>query len=802
MKEKLYAILPKALAVVIFIFISAFYFAPQFEGKVLNMHDTQQYVASSQDIREFREEYGTDPQWEGRMFSGMPSYMIHFDFKTGAISTITSALHFLGNPAGYIFVYMLGFYLMLLLFGVNPWIGIIPSIAYGLSTYSLIIIGAGHLAKVLALGYAPMLVGAVYYAYRKNIWTGAVMTALFGALIISVNHPQIVYYFLFVLLALWINELVRALRERVVSRFVKATVVLVFAGLLALGANFSTLYYSSQYSKQTIRGGSELTSEGGGENKKGLDFEYATQWSYGKVESLNMLIPNLMGGASDYHFSPDGEVAQVLGRYNARELVRQLPTYWGDQPITSGPVYIGAVMLFFAVLGLSLLRGRYKWWVVSVSVLALLLSWGSNMKWFSELFFYYFPLYDKFRTVSMILVVLQWSAPFIAAIVLHKIYKGEFSKKETLVALKKSVYVVGGVTLVVALLGGMIFSFSSTIDSMMKLPADIIDAMRQERASMMRSDAMRSLLFVLLSAGVVWLFVAEKIKKMWFVVVLALLVIADMVPVGLRFMPQSKFTEKRDVQIKPSQANVDIMQDKSLGYRVADFSRSIFNDATSSYFHRSIGGYHGAKLQRYQDIIERFLSKNNMPAFNMLNTKYFIVPNSQTGAPEVQLNAGANGAAWFVDSVVYADSANEEIELLGKIDNKVTAVVESRFRDMIGELKESDDSASITLTDYKINHLTYTYSSAQPKVAVFSEIYYEDGWSAYLDGEPMDYFRADYILRGAYLPQGDHRVEFRFAAPSFTSVSMVTKVSIGAILALILVVIVVTIVKSNGKREQ
>lgn len=796
--------LPYLVAFLLFSGIAMIYFAPQYQGKVLSMHDDVQYVGSSQDIREHKAAYGEDPQWAGGMFSGMPSYMISFDYKTDIIKGIDKVFHFLGNPAAYIFISMLSFFLMLLMWGVNPWIGIIPALAYGLSTYSLIIIGAGHLAKVLALAYAPLVIGSVYYTYRRDIWLGAAMTALFGSLLIVVNHPQIVYYFFLVLLAFWINELVLSVRKKIVPHFVKATLVLALAGVLAVGANFAPLWYAANHTKETIRGGTELTAQNSESNAKGLAIDYATQWSYGKAESINMLIPNLMGGASDSGYSDDGPVAQVLTKYGARQLTSQLPTYWGEQPITSGPTYIGAVIIFLAVLGLFLLKGRSKWWIISISVLALVLAWGKNFMWFTELFFNYFPLYDKFRTVSMTLVILQWSIPFVAALGLSRIYNSDVDRKKLIESIKKSLYIVGGITLFFILFSGSLFSFSAPYDPVDQLPADVIEAMREERAQILRSDAIRSLIFIMLTAGVVWLFAVGKIKRVGFAGVLAALVVIDLVVVDMRYMPQSKFMELRTAAIVPTEADKQIMEDKSLGYRVFNRTVSPFNDATTSYFHRSVGGYHGAKLQRYQDVIDRYLSQGKIEIFNMLNTKYIITPDDK-GVAQVSLNPDANGAAWLADSVIYATTADEQIELIGYVDNKKIAVVEEQFKPLIGELQPLDSTSKIELTDYKVNHLTYRSSSDKAALAVFSEIYYDKGWTAYLDGVQVPYIRADYILRAMYLPAGEHTIEFKFSAPNFSVVSMITMLSGALIILLVFAAAIYKFMqyrKKNGSGQQ
>ncbi len=764
---------PYVGAVLLFLALALFYFAPQMEGKGLSMGDITQYEGMSHDIKEMQAA-GEDPQWTGNAFGGMPAYMINIEYPSMLIKNWSTDLaNAFGRPAVLIFLALVGFWVMLLMWGVNPLVAIVPAIAYGFSTYSILIIGAGHITKMFAFAYAPLLVGGVGYTLKGGkLLLGGLLTALFGALQIGANHPQITYYFAIVILALWINSLVVAVREGRVPHFVKATLVLVGSAVLAVGANLSSLYYTAQHQPDTTRGGSVLASEGGdSEESGGLDIAYATAWSYGRTESLNMLIPNLMGGSSSGGFASDGIVAEALRPYGARSLAGSLPAYWGDQPGTAGPTYLGAVALFLAVLALFLLKGREKWWLLVVSLFALLLSWGSNLMWFTELMFKYLPAYDKFRAVSTALVIVQWSVPLLAGIVLWRIWKGEYDRATLVRGIAWSAGITGGVALVLWLLGGGMFSFSSAYDAQMGLPTDIVLAMEAERAEMLRSDALRTLLFVALSAGVVALFAWEKIQKGTVVLLLGALVTIDMVGVDSRYLFWDDFVESSKTEILPSDANLQIMEDRSLGYRVANFAVSTFNDATTSYFHRSVGGYHGAKLSRYQDLIDRQLLRGNPEAYDMLNTKYFITPD-QAGTPTVVLNEGANGAAWFVEDVVVATSPEEEMALLDEISTKHTAVVAEEYAPMVEGVALT--SGEINLVKYKPNNLVYRYSSEGGGLCIFSEIFYDKGWRAYVDGREAEYLRADWVLRAMVLPAGSHTVEWRFRAPAFDIVEGVT----------------------------
>lgn len=792
-------IVPCIAAIVLFFALAAAYFAPQFAGKSLPMHDITQYEGMSHDIKVHNAATGDNTAWTGNSFSGMPSYMINFRSPGQLVKhTVEKIANAIGNPAAMLFLAMVCFWIMLLLWGVDVWVAMVAAVAYGFSTYSIIIIGAGHITKMWAMVFGPALVGAVVYVLRGgNVWLGSGLAALFASLEIGANHPQITYYFLLVIVALWINTLVESAKHKLWPQFAKRTVVLAVAAVLAVGSNFAPLYYTAQHTPDTTRGGSELGSSIE-ESDKGLDLQYATAWSYGRTESLNMFIPDLMGGSSEGGFKSDGAVAKSLAPYNARKMATTLPAYWGDQPMTAGPTYIGAVMLLLALLALFVLEGRRKWWIAAVSIVGLLLSWGSNMMWFTELCFKILPGYNKFRTVSMALVIVQWSVPVLAALVLSEMSRRQLSRPKLLNGLKWSTAICGGVALFFILFGKGLFQFSAPFDS--QLPDDVVKAMQSERASMLRADSLRSLCLVLASALTIWLFAKDKIKKWVLIALLGVLVVVDMVPVDLRFLPQSKFTNTPKAYVQqPTAADNAILQDKELGYRVANMAVSTFNDATTSYYHRSVGGYHGAKMKRYQDLIDRYLSKGNIEIYNMLNTKYFIVPTEDQGQ-QVQVNPDANSAAWFVEGVDLTDGAEAEIEALGSIDNKHRAVVDSKFASQIAGNPFGE--GSIELTEYAPNRLVYQYDSPSGGVAVFSEIYYPKGWKAYVDDSETPYFRADYTLRAMALPAGAHKVEFRFEAPNYKLVNTITLICSLLILAGVAAGVVIAIVKGKKGNDK
>ena len=814
-KENLSKTFPLAAAIVIFFVAAALYFIPQFRGEVLPQHDVIQYEGMTRDINDMRDRTGEDPQWTGGMFGGMPAYLINVEYPAQLVKNyVGKVVRWLDTPAAFLFFAMTAFWIMLLIGGVNPWVGIIPALAYGFSTYFLLIIAAGHVTKMWALVYAPLMMGGAWMTLRKDVRIGAAVTALATALEIGANHPQITYYFLVAMAALWISEAVFAFREKRTGDFVRRTAALAAAGILALGANFAPLWYTAQHSPETIRGGSEL-AETVETDTRGLDLDYATAWSYGKTETFNLLIPDFMGRDSATTLPDDGQTAaeltdigRQLGAPSLGSWARQLPAYWGTQPYTGGPTYLGAAALFLALLGAFWSQGRNKWWIIAVSLLMILLAWGRNFMGFTELAFKCLPGYNKFRTVSMTLVVVQWAVPLLGAFALMQLWKGGMPRERIRKGIAWAAGITGGLCLLFALAGGSLFDFgrAASADQMSDtfrqvfaanglqsyidrgMDAEWGDAVAQaiaaDRAGMMQADAWRSLGMILLAAGCVALWAARRIGRGTAVALLAAVMLLDLVPVDRRFLSDENFVSPRRTQVTPSAADRAIMQDTEPGYRVLNLTVSPFNDATTSYFHRSVGGYHGAKLARYQDLIDRYLNDLNPAVLDMLNTRYLIVPG-EDGQPRAQRRTSAFGTAWFVDSLAGAASAQEEIDLLEKANLRTTAVVDDRLAEKIepqAPTPETLASARIGLTEYRPNYLRYEYSAPEKAVAVFSEIYYDKGWTAYVDGKESPYFRADYVLRAMELPAGKHVVEWRFRAPGWNTVEAVTGICSALIL--------------------
>ncbi len=777
--------LPHIVALAVFAIVSMIYFAPQYEGRVVRQGDEIQAQGMKGGIEAHKEAYGEHPQWAPNMFSGMPAYLIDMNYEGRLVKHTGDMFYFLGKPAGFYFVLMAGFYLMLLIFGVDPWTAIAGSLAYGLSSYFIIIFEAGHITKLMAMAWVAPMVGAVFMAYRRNLWLGASLAAFFGSIEISCSHPQISYYFLFVLAGLVIVMLYEAVKSHAVKRFVAKTAVLIVAGVLAVASNIVQLYYINDYSKESTRSATELKGDDADRANRtdGLDRDYITAWSYGKAETFNMLIPNLMGGSSSGGFGDDGKVAEALKPYNASSLAEHLPGYWGPQPMTSGPVYIGAVMIFLAVMGLFLLKGSVKWWLAGVSLLAVMLAWCKNFMWLTDLFIDYVPAYDKFRTVSMILVIVQWSVPLLAMLGMRELMGAESGEARARAgrAVKYALFITGGIALFFLAAGGALFDFSGQYDAAMGLPDDITAAMRDERASLMRSDAFRSLVFVALTAALVSMRYRGRLSAGVTSAILAALVLCDMVPVDRRYLAYDKFVARKEaVGVTPTDADRLIMEDPDPDFRVANLTVNTFADATASYFHKSVGGYHAAKLRRYQEFADRYRAGGDLKGFDMLNTKYFI-QRGENGEPVARYNDGALGNAWFVREVEVVDGADEELNAIATIDPAVTAVVDKRFLSGTKPL-HADSSATVELTDWRANRLIYRASTPSDGLAVFSEIYYPRGWKATVDGAEVPVMRADYILRAIEVPAGEHEIVFSFAAPHFGLLKGITAASSVAIL--------------------
>lgn len=801
------------LGVGILLVITLVYFYPDvFEGNVLRQHDTLQGVANGQEAAAFAEATGETTRWTNSLFSGMPTFQISPSYGSSKlISTVERAYSlWLPNPANLVFIMMLGFYILMLAMRTRWYVALLGAIAYGFSSYFFIIIGAGHIWKFSTLAYVPPTIAGIILCYRGKYIGGGVLAAFFAMLQIAANHIQMTYYFLFVIVALVIAFFVEHKRANTLKKWAKATGVLAVAAALAVGANLPSLYNTYEYSKQTMRGGhSELAVASANSTKGGLDKNYITQWSYGISETFSLLIPNIKGGATI--IPTDGqnvqtsmaEVEQVKEDYQKGKIdyqtysnLQMFPQYFGDQPMTNGPVYVGALIFALFILGLIIVKGPVKWALFAVTVLSVALSWGHNMMWLTDWFIDHFPLYNKFRTVASILVIAEFTMPLLAALALQKIVTTpDFFKLHS-----KAFFGSFGISIFFCLLGMMAPSvFGSGISQMeadmfAEYAAQGYDlsplyaSLQDARMAMVSADALRSFVFLVIGAALFRLYFKNILKKEALCGALLVVVLIDMYPVDKRYLNTKSFSMKPAMAqqtIEPRPVDLQILQDTAMNYRVMDLSR--FGDAMPSYFHKCIGGYHAAKLTRYQDLIDRQISKNNVEVLNMLNAKYLVVDDTTA-----HINPEALGNGWFVDKVTYVKGAQAEMAVLDTLHTAVGAVADESFRSVLGEAKAVMPGDTIIETVYKPNELHYKTISRNGGLAVFSEIYFPWGWTATVDGKEVPVGRVNYVLRALQLPAGEHTVVFRFDPQSvhttetvaYASVALIYLALIGAFLLL------------------
>ena len=755
---------PHIIIIVLFALISFAYFSPIIEGKRIDGHDVKTWIGMSKEISDFRDSSGNEALWTNSMFSGMPAYQISVKYSSNLVRYIDKVIS-LGfpRPANLLFLYLLGFYLLLLSLKVDYRVAAVGAIAYAFSSYFFIIIQAGHMTKAHAIAYLPMVVASVIYTYRGKLLLGGALTALTVALELYSNHLQITYYLIFILIFIGLYQFFQDYKSKNLPSFFKRSGVLILAALLGTGTCFTRLKTTMDYGKDSTRGKSELTSNI--ENKtKGLDKDYATQWSYGIAETMTLLIPNFHGGASQGELSTDSETYNALKRSpNAKKIIKSLPLYWGDQPIVSGPTYAGAIVIFLFLLSLFLLKGRFKYWILSLTVLSIFLAWGKNFMPLTELFLDFFPGYNKFRAVSMILIVAEFTLPLLAFLALNNFIFSDADKLSKQKSLKNAFFITSSITLLFALVPNIFFDFVGFNDSMLASNGWPVEALQSDRASMLSNDAWRSFFFILLAFLSLFFFLKHKVSSNNVILIFAVLLLFDMWTINKRYLNDSHFIRSSKVKIpyKASQADNFILSDNDPNFRVFNQSVSTFNDASTSYFHKSIGGYHGAKLKRYQELIDSHISKGNMQVLNMLNTKYFILQNGK-----VNRNPNVLGNAWFIKDTKIVENADAEILALNNFDASSIAIIDKRFKSLIKEFS-SDSLSSIKLDEYQPNYLKYSSSSKENQIAVFSEVYYDKGWNSYIDGELVSHFRANYILRAMNIPKGNHTIEFRFEPEIF-----------------------------------
>ena len=807
--------LPDVVVVLVFAIISfAYFLVPVTQGKILFQHDASAGVGSAQELTEYQNRTGETTRWTNSIFGGMPTYQMSPSYQsTDGLSQVMNAYHlWLPDNVWFLFAYLLGFYILLRAFDFRQTLAALGSIMWAFSSYFLIIIAAGHLWKVMALAYLPPMIAGIVLAYRGRYLSGFIVTALFTAFEIKANHVQMTYYYLFIILFMVIAYLVKAVREKQLAGFMKSTGVVAAAAVIGIAINLSSLYHTWQYQKESMRGKSELVKkDAANQTSSGLDRDYITQWSYGIDETLTLLVPDAKGGAT----VPLSKNATAMAKADPQiqsmipQLYDAIPQYFGTQPGTSGPVYVGAFVLFLFILGLFIVRGSMKWALLAATVLSVLLAWGHNFMGFTNFFLDYIPMYAKFRTVASILVIAEFTIPLLAALALKKIV----DEPEVLTKQMKFVYIslalTAGVALLIALFPGMMEPFISdqerqmitSIQGMDSNTANmILSNIATMREAMVSADAWRSVIIILIGFALLFLYKMKKLRAEYMVICMAVLCLVDMWQVDKRYLNDEMFVPKseRDMPHQATSTDLAIMKDKSLDYRVLNLASNTFNENETSYFHKSIGGYHPAKLRRYQEMIDAYIAPEmqktmqaiaaaggNMqavdgvkifPILNMLNTKYFILP-LQGGTTAPIQNPYAQGNGWFVNKLNYVDDANAEYAEVGKIDVRHEAVADKKFEAALGQAKANDSTASVKLDKYEPNNLQYTVNSKNGGVVVFSEIYYP-GWTATIDGQPAELGRVNYILRAVSVKPGKHTVVLDFHPTSISTTETIAYIAI------------------------
>ena len=755
------------------------YFYPTIQGKILVQDDITRSIATSKEARDFRADTGEEALWTNSQFGGMPTFQMNTEYPSNLMRYFEKGLKFyriLPDKTGLIFMLLLGFYFLLITLGVDKKISVIGAIAFGFSTFFIISLGVGHNSKLRSIGYIAPIIAGVLMTYKGKKLLGGAITAFTLALAINANHFQITYYLFLLLLVLASVYLFQAIQKKNTKDFFISSAILLLSALLSVGPNVSKLWTTYSYSGETMRGGkSELTVHKE-KSKGGLDIDYALKWSYGKMESLNLLMPNFYGGSSTKELNTSSNTYKKLvkngvNKRQAKKYIERMPMYWGEQQFTSGPTYLGAIILFLFLIGTFIIRGPTKWWIVIGSVLALMIAWGSNLMWFNQLMFEYFPMFNKFRAPSMALTIVCFTAPLLAMLALNKMLTTENISKYW-DKIKLSFYILGGLCLLFYLFGGSLFSFEGLSDDSLKQQGWPIDAIVSDRVNLLKSSAIRSLLLISLVFGLIWSYSKQKLSANLFIGIVGFLILADIWIVDKEYLGADNFhkASAKEKSYLPSVADQQILKDNDPNFRVFNLSVNPFTDALTSYHHKSVGGYHGAKLIRYQDMIDKHLSKQNMQVINMLNTKYLITQNKKTGQKQAQLNRTALGNAWFVNKILWAENADNEIDLLGDFNATNEVVIDSRYKDYFTKEIEIN-SSTINLINYKPNHLTYKANvNNEHAFAVLSEIYYEgsgNDWQAYIDDNPVEHIRVNYLLRGMNIPNGEHIIEFKFSPPSY-----------------------------------
>ena len=818
--------LPDVIVVALFAVISfAYFFVPVSQGKILFQHDSAASVGMSKELVDYRARTGETTRWTNTLFGGMPTYQMSPAYDSSdTLGQVMNAYHlWLPDNVWFLFAYLLGFYILLRAFDFKQSLAALGSVLWAFSSYFLIIIAAGHLWKVMALAYLPPMIAGVVLTYRGKYLWGFVLTALFTAFEVKANHVQMTYYYLFIVLFMVIAFFVKALREKQLQSFLKSSAIVIVAAGIGVAINISNLYHTWQYQKESMRGKSELVKgNNANQTSSGLERDYITQWSYGIDETMTLLVPNAKGGASAPLVQNESAMSKADPQVQSMlpQIYEAFPQYFGSQPGTSGPVYVGAFVLFLFVLGLFIVKGPMKWALLGATILSILLAWGKNFMGFTDFFLDYVPMYAKFRTVASILVIAEFTIPLLAALALKQIV----DKPEELKKQMKFVYIslglTAGVAFLMAVTPGIMSPFVSEQETQMIASIQGMDANTQHliisniesmRQAMVSADAWRSVVIILIGFALLMAFRFRKLPGKYMIVALAVLCLIDLWQVDKRYLNDGMFVPRseRENPHQPTAADAKILQDRSLNYRVLNFAVSTFNDNETSYFHKSVGGYHPAKLRRYQEMIDAYIApqmqaamgeistkggdmqkvdgRKVFPVLNMLNTKYFILP-LQGGTTVALQNPYAQGNAWFVNKIVYVGDANAEYAQVAKINLQTEAVADKKFESALGQAITNDSTATVRLTSYQPNNLRYTVDSKNGGIVVFSEIYYP-GWTATVDGTPTPIARVNYILRALTVKPGKHTVVFDFHPSSIRTTEIIAYIS----LVLLLLAIVGTV---------
>jgi len=771
MRNGLRAFFIHFFATAFFIIVALAYFHPVLQGKVIEQSDIVQFTGMAKEQNDFRKKTGEEPYWTNSAFGGMPTYQLGAYYPHDYVKKLDRIIRFLPRPADYLFIYLIGFYILLCCLKVDYKLAVLGALAFGFSTYMIIILGVGHNAKAHAIGYMPMLLGGIILVFRKKYLWGFLLTAIAMALEVGANHYQMTYYFMLLVLILGGVYLVDAIKEKKVKHFGVSVGILVLAVIIGIAANATSLMATKEYADWSTRGTSELTINANGEPQdkgSGLDRDYITQFSYGIAESLNLFVPRLFGGSGGEDLGADSKTYTFLTENGiswtkALDFTSTLPLYWGDQPIVAAPAYIGAIVFFLFVMGLFLVKGKMKWWLLGGTIMALLLSWGKNFGLLTDVMIDYFPMYNKFRAVSSIQVILELCVPVLAILGLAQLFDNKLDASKKLKDLKLTFFITMGIGIVLFLVKGM-FDFVGQSDETYRqyYGDDIVALIVADRKSVYNADILRSLIYVALAALVIWFFLKNKLKQNLAIVILGVLILFDLVGVAKRYVNEDDFVAQRRMLEPFQETDMDkqIAKDTSI-FRVYDPSE-IGGGGRTAYFHQSIWGYHAAKPSGIQDLFDFHISKNNVRVLSMLNVKY-VVQQDEEGKNYPAVNPDANGNAWFINELVPVYNANDEIMALNSLEVKNKAVFnKSKFADLEEFKYITDSTTTIKLTDYKPNHLIYSSNNAKPGIAVFSEMYYPHGWNAYIDGILKEHFEVNYVLRALEIPAGQHKIEFKF----------------------------------------